>query len=73
MFYFWNVVFNTFPTEMKKERAFQYGKNIGISYQLIDDLLDFTSTAEMLGGLSSSALITDLLIFPLQESLVSQT
>ncbi|RXG57344.1 hypothetical protein Avbf_10611 [Armadillidium vulgare] len=31
------------------EIAFQYGKNCGIAFQLIDDMLDFTSTATSLG------------------------
>ena len=31
------------------ERAFQYGRNIGIAFQLIDDLLDFESSSKMLG------------------------
>merc|ERR1719295_1339963 len=31
------------------EQAFQYGRNIGIAFQLVDDLLDFTVSAEQLG------------------------
>ncbi len=31
------------------EAAFQYGRHIGIAFQLVDDLLDFTSSAEQLG------------------------
>ena len=31
------------------EGAFQYGRHIGIAFQLVDDLLDFTSSAEQLG------------------------
>ncbi|XP_045207315.1 all trans-polyprenyl-diphosphate synthase PDSS1-like isoform X2 [Mercenaria mercenaria] len=31
------------------EAAFNYGKNIGISFQLIDDLLDFTSCDQVMG------------------------
>lgn len=31
------------------EIAYQYGKNIGIAFQLIDDVLDFTSCADQLG------------------------
>ena len=29
--------------------SFEYGKNIGIAFQLIDDVLDFTSNGEVLG------------------------
>ncbi|KAH3705050.1 all trans-polyprenyl-diphosphate synthase PDSS1-like [Dreissena polymorpha] len=32
-----------------EEVAFEYGKNIGISFQLIDDLLDFTSCDHVMG------------------------
>src|SRR5699024_9005521 len=30
-------------------RLFQYGYNVGMSFQIIDDILDFTSTKETLG------------------------
>ena len=29
--------------------AYKYGKNIGIAFQLVDDWLDFVSSAELLG------------------------
>merc|ERR1712168_1394726 len=35
--------------EVRVEAAFQYGRNIGIAFQLVDDLLDFISTDEALG------------------------
>lgn len=35
--------------ETRVEAAFQYGRNIGIAFQLVDDLLDFISTDEALG------------------------
>lgn len=31
------------------ESAFSYGRNIGIAFQLVDDLLDFVSSADLLG------------------------
>ena len=31
------------------EQAFQYGRNIGIAFQLVDDLLDFIASAHQLG------------------------
>ena len=31
------------------ENAFQYGRNIGIAFQLVDDLLDFIVSADQLG------------------------
>ena len=30
-------------------QAFQYGRNIGIAFQLVDDLLDFIVSADQLG------------------------
>ncbi|KAE8595955.1 hypothetical protein XENTR_v10015920 [Xenopus tropicalis] len=37
------------PDPAVHEIAYQYGKNIGIAFQLIDDVLDFTSCADQLG------------------------
>lgn len=31
------------------ETAFQYGKNVGLAFQLVDDLLDFVASSEALG------------------------
>lgn len=31
------------------EIAFQYGRNIGLAFQLVDDMLDFVSSTETLG------------------------
>ena len=39
------------------EGAFQYGRHIGIAFQLVDDLLDFTSSAEQLGQYFSETVI----------------
>ncbi|KAI5478496.1 hexaprenyl-diphosphate synthase [Pseudohyphozyma bogoriensis] len=35
--------------EPVKDIAYEYGKNIGIAFQLVDDMLDFTATASQLG------------------------
>lgn len=32
-----------------QEIAFQYGRNVGIAFQLVDDMLDFVSSSNMLG------------------------
>ncbi|XP_073818288.1 decaprenyl diphosphate synthase subunit 1 qless [Musca autumnalis] len=32
-----------------KELAFQYGRNIGLAFQLVDDMLDFVSSTETMG------------------------
>lgn len=29
--------------------AFQYGRNIGLAFQLVDDLLDFVSSSDAMG------------------------
>lgn len=38
------------------EIAFQYGRNVGIAFQLVDDVLDFTSSASQLGKPSATDL-----------------
>ncbi|XP_069943635.1 all trans-polyprenyl-diphosphate synthase PDSS1 [Cherax quadricarinatus] len=35
--------------ENVQEVAFQYGRNVGIAFQLVDDLLDFVSSSNMMG------------------------
>lgn len=32
-----------------REKAFQYGKHLGIAFQLVDDLLDFVSSTDKMG------------------------
>ena len=36
-------------SEAEVKSAYDYGKNIGVAFQLVDDLLDFVSSADMLG------------------------
>lgn len=38
--------------ETLQQTAFDYGKNIGIAFQLVDDALDFVSTSETMGKLT---------------------
>lgn len=38
------------------EIAYQYGRNVGIAFQLVDDVLDFTSCAKHLGKPSAADL-----------------
>ena len=51
--------------------AREYGKNIGIAFQLVDDLLDFTSTEEMMGKPTAAdlklGLATAPVLFAAQE------
>lgn len=36
-------------TPEQQRLAFEYGKNLGIAFQLVDDVIDYTSTSEELG------------------------
>lgn len=36
-------------SESEKNSMFQYGRNLGLAFQVVDDILDFTQTAEELG------------------------
>jgi decaprenyl-diphosphate synthase subunit 1 len=58
-------------TEDVTEVAFQYGRNIGIAFQLIDDLLDFTSCDSIMGKPTTAdlrlGLATAPVLFAAQE------
>lgn len=51
--------------------AFQYGRHLGIAYQLIDDILDFTGTSSSLGKASFSdirqGIVTAPILFAMEE------
>ncbi|XP_065861647.1 solanesyl diphosphate synthase 1, chloroplastic-like isoform X2 [Euphorbia lathyris] len=53
------------------EQMFEYGKNLGLSFQVVDDILDFTQTAEQLGKPAGSDLakgnLTAPVIFALEK------
>merc|ERR1712117_337756 len=36
-------------TDEEVQAAYSYGRNIGVAFQLVDDMLDFISSADMLG------------------------
>ncbi|XP_019320850.2 all trans-polyprenyl-diphosphate synthase PDSS1 isoform X2 [Panthera pardus] len=44
------------PDPVVHEIAYQYGKNVGIAFQLIDDVLDFTSCSDRMGKPTSADL-----------------
>uniref|UniRef100_A0A4X1TZ33 Decaprenyl diphosphate synthase subunit 1 n=1 Tax=Sus scrofa TaxID=9823 RepID=A0A4X1TZ33_PIG len=44
------------PDPAVHEIAYQYGKNVGIAFQLIDDVLDFTSCSDQMGKPTSADL-----------------
>lgn len=47
------------------EAAYSYGKNLGLAFQLVDDLLDYTTTAEELGKPAGADLALGLATAPL--------
>ncbi|CAH9091009.1 unnamed protein product [Cuscuta epithymum] len=53
------------------EQMYQYGRNLGLSFQIVDDILDFTQSAEQLGKPAGSDLakgnLTAPVIFALQK------
>ncbi|XP_055003433.1 all trans-polyprenyl-diphosphate synthase PDSS1 isoform X3 [Sorex araneus] len=44
------------PDPVVHEIAYRYGKNVGIAFQLIDDVLDFTSCSDQMGKPTSTDL-----------------
>ncbi|KAL8144886.1 hypothetical protein AgCh_003187 [Apium graveolens] len=54
------------------EHMYQYGKNLGLSFQVVDDILDFTQSAEQLGKPAGSDLskgnLTAPVIFALEKA-----
>lgn len=50
---------------------YEYGKNLGLSFQVVDDILDFTQSAEQLGKPAASDLakgnLTAPVIFALEK------
>ncbi|KAI9083590.1 hypothetical protein K1719_034532 [Acacia pycnantha] len=53
------------------EKMYEYGRNLGLSFQIVDDILDFTQTAEQLGKPAASDLakgnLTAPVIFALEK------
>ncbi|XP_048333332.2 solanesyl diphosphate synthase 3, chloroplastic/mitochondrial isoform X1 [Ziziphus jujuba] len=58
-------------TEEVATLAYEYGKNLGLAYQLIDDVLDFTGTSASLGKGSLSdirhGIVTAPILFAIEE------
>lgn len=42
------AVFSGVSQEVK-DQMFEYGRHLGLAFQVVDDILDFTQTAEQLG------------------------
>ena len=53
------------------EQMYEYGKNLGLSFQVVDDILDFTQSSEQLGKPAASDLakgnLTAPVIFALEK------
>lgn len=53
------------------EKMYEYGKNLGLSFQVVDDILDFTQSAEQLGKPAGTDLakgnLTAPVIFALEK------
>ena len=53
------------------EQMYEYGRNLGLSFQVVDDILDFTQSAEQLGKPAGSDLakgnLTAPVIFALRD------
>lgn len=52
-------------SDREAKKMYQYGYNIGMSYQIIDDILDFTSTAKQLGKPAGNDLLQGNITLPI--------
>lgn len=57
------AVFSGVSPEVK-EQMFEYGRHLGLAFQVVDDILDFTQTAEQLGKPQGQDLATGNLTAP---------
>nr|GMD34967.1 probable solanesyl-diphosphate synthase 3, chloroplastic [Ipomoea batatas] len=64
------AIFSGVDSEIS-EQMYQYGRNLGLSFQIVDDILDFTQSAEQLGKPAGSDLakgnLTAPVIFALEN------
>lgn len=64
------AIFSGVDSSMGK-KMYEYGKNLGLSFQIVDDILDFTQSAEQLGKPAGSDLakgnLTAPVIFALEK------
>ncbi len=54
------------------ENLYDYGRNIGLAFQIVDDILDFTASTEILGKPAGSDLIEGNLTAPVLYALEEQ-
>lgn len=71
------------PEEVKSnaDSAYSYGRNVGIAFQLVDDLLDFVASSEQLGkpaaadlklGLATAPVLFATKKFPQLEEMIAR-
>ncbi|KAL2496567.1 Solanesyl diphosphate synthase 2 [Forsythia ovata] len=65
------AIFSGVDSEIS-EQMHQYGKNFGLSFQVVDDILDFTQSAEQLGKPSGSDLMKGNLTAPVIFALAKE-
>ncbi|KAL2496568.1 Solanesyl diphosphate synthase 2 [Forsythia ovata] len=66
------AIFSGVDSEIS-EQMYQYGMNFGLSFQVVDDILDFTQSAEQLGKPSGSDLAKGNLTAPVIFALEKET
>jgi all-trans-nonaprenyl-diphosphate synthase len=59
-------------SEQMADNLYQYGRNLGLAFQIVDDILDFTSPTEVLGKPAGSDLASGNLTAPVLYALEEQ-
>lgn len=59
-------------SEELQEQLYQYGRNLGLAFQIVDDILDFTGSAEVLGKPAASDLRQGNLTAPVLYAIEEQ-
>ena len=65
------AVLSDAPTEVT-ENLYSYGRNLGLAFQIVDDILDFTGSTEVLGKPAGSDLASGNLTAPVLYALEEQ-
>ena len=54
------------------QNLYNYGRNLGLAFQIVDDILDFTASAEVLGKPAEADLASGILTIPVLYALKQQ-